>query len=251
MRQEDKIADLTNLVPSGKKCRMSIDLRGRWALVTGSSRGVGREIARGLAAKGCNLVLHGRRREHTAGLADELGKTVEVAIVAAELSVETDVDRMIHEAQGLSGGIDVLYNNAAIMTPFRQDYTQVTSDDYRRSFEVNVIAPVRITHGLLPRMLERRFGRIVQVTSGIRNEPELMAYAASKAALDKFVRDTVVRLRDTGVTMNLLDPGWLRTDLGGPKAPNAVESVLPGALMPALVENDVQGSWFSAQEYAA
>ena len=230
---------------------MSIDIRGKWALVTGSSRGIGRQIARGLAAKGCNLVLHGRLREHNASLADELGKTVNVAIVAAELSVETEVDRMIREVQNQSGGIDVLYNNAAIMTPFRQDYAQVTSEDYRRSFEVNVIAPVRITHGLLPRMLERRFGRIVQVTSGIRNEPELMAYAASKAALDKFVRDTVVRLRDTGVTMNLLDPGWLRTDLGGPNAPNPVESVMPGALVPALVESDVQGTWFSAQEYAA
>jgi len=90
----------------------------------------------------------------------------------------------------------------------------------------------------------------VQVTSGIRNEPELMAYAASKAALDKFVRDTVVKLKDTGVAMNLLDPGWLRTDLGGPKAPNAVESVMPGALVPALCDDDVQGQWFSAQDYA-
>jgi 3-oxoacyl-[acyl-carrier protein] reductase len=229
---------------------MSIDIRGKWALVTGSSRGIGRQIALGLAAKGCNLVLHGRVREHNVSLAGELAKAVNVAIVAAELSVEAEVDRMIQEVQNLSGGIDVLYNNAAIMTPFRQDYAQVTSDDYRRSFEVNLIAPVRITHGLLPRMLERRFGRIVQVTSGIRNEPELMAYAASKAALDKFVRDTVVRLRDTGVTMNLLDPGWLRTDLGGPNAPNAVESVMPGALVPALVASDVQGTWFSAQEYA-
>jgi len=230
---------------------MSTDVRGKWALVTGSSRGIGRQIALGLAAKGCNLVLHGRLREHNVSLADEVGKAVNVAVVAAELSIETEVDRIIEEAQNLSGGIDVLYNNAAIMTPYRQNYAQVTSDDYRRSFEVNVIAPVRITHGLLPRMLERRFGRIVQVTSGIRNEPELMAYAASKAALDKFVRDTVIRLRDTGVTMNLLDPGWLRTDLGGPNAPNAVESVMPGALVPALVDNDVQGEWFSAQDYAA
>ena len=230
---------------------MSIDIREKWALVTGSSRGIGREIARGLAAKGCNLVLHSRLRDHTASLAGDLGKAVKVAVVEAELSVEADVDRLIRETQEASGGIDVLYNNAAIMTPFRQDYAMVTSDDYRRSFEVNVIAPMRITHGLLPRMLERRFGRIVQVTSGIRDQPELMAYAASKAALDKFVRDTVIRLRDTGVTMNLLDPGWLRTDLGGPNAPNAVESVMPGALIPALVENDVQATWFSAQEYAA
>jgi 3-oxoacyl-[acyl-carrier protein] reductase len=229
---------------------VSIDIQGKWALVTGSSRGIGRQIAKGLAAKGCNLVLHGRQREHNAGLVDELGYMVKVAMVAAELSVESDVDRLIAEAQERSGGIDLLYNNAAIMTPFRDPYTGVTSDDYRRSFEVNVIAPVRITHGLLPRMLEQRFGRIVQITSGIREQPELMAYAASKAALDKFVRDTVVRLRGTGVTMNLLDPGWLRTDLGGPNAPNAVESVMPGALVPALVENDVQGAWFSAQDYA-
>jgi len=229
---------------------VSIDIRGKWALVTGSSRGIGRQIARGLAAKGCNLVLHGRLPEHNASLAGELGKAVKVAVVAAELSVAAEVDRLIREAQVASGDIDVLYNNAAIMTPFRQDYATVTADDYRRSFEVNVIAPIRITHGLLPRMLEQRFGRIVQVTSGIRDQPELMAYAASKAALDKFVRDTVIRLRDTGVTMNLLDPGWLRTDLGGPHAPNDVESVMPGALMPALVDSDVQATWFSAQDHA-
>ena len=92
--------------------------------------------------------------------------------------------------------------------------------------------------------------RIVHVTSGIRDQPELMAYAASKAALDKFVRDTVPQLRGTGVLMNLLDPGWLRTDLGGPSAPNAVESVLPGALAPVLVDGEVHGAFFAAQDFA-
>ena len=228
---------------------MSIDLSGKWALVTGASRGIGREVARGLAAKGCNLVLHSRTREHCAPLEHELAAIVKVALVGAELSVEADVDRLIRESLAASGAIDVLYNNAAIMTTFRTNYAEVTADDYRRSFEVNVIAAVRITHGLLPRMLARRFGRIVQVTSGIRDQPELMAYAASKAALDKFVRDTVTRLIGTGVTMNLLDPGWLRTELGGPNAPNPVESVMPGALVPALVDDDVQGQWFSAQDW--
>lgn len=229
---------------------MSVDLRGKWALVTGASRGIGREIARGLADKGCQLVLHGRTDQHCASLAAELRGKVQVATIGAELSHEAEVDRLVHEATAKSGGIDVLFNNAAIMTPFRANPAEVTADDYRKSFEVNVIAPIRITHGLLPGMLARRFGRIVQVTSGIRDQPELMAYAASKAALDKFVRDTVIRLRGTGVTMNLLDPGWLRTDLGGPNAPNDVRSVLPGALVPALVDDDVQAEWFSAQDYA-
>ena len=88
------------------------------------------------------------------------------------------------------------------------------------------------------------------VHGGMEYTEPVRVNARVLAALDKFVRDTVVRLRGTGVTMNLLDPGWLRTDLGGPNAPNSVESVMPGALMPALVDDDVQGKWFSAQDYA-
>jgi 3-oxoacyl-[acyl-carrier protein] reductase len=228
---------------------MSISLVGKWALVTGASRGIGIQLARGLAGLGCNLVLHSRAIAGTAAIAKELGAGTKVVALAAELEDQAHVDRLAAQATEASGGIDVLFNNAAIMTPYRTNFSEVSADDYRRSFEVNVIAPIRLTHALLPRMLKRRFGRIIQVTSGIKNEPELMAYAASKAALDKFVLDTLPKLRGTGVTMNLLDPGWLRTDLGGPRAPNPVESVLPGGLEPALVEDDVQGKLFCAQDY--
>jgi NAD(P)-dependent dehydrogenase (short-subunit alcohol dehydrogenase family) len=134
--------------------------------------------------------------------------------------------------------------------PFREPYTETPDDDFRRSFEVNAISAIRITYRLLPEMRARGWGRIVQVTSGIQEIPQLMAYAASKAALDKFVRDTVPSLRQSGVLMNLLDPGWLRTDLGGPNAPNAVETVLPGALVPVLIEGEVHGVLFRAQDYA-
>ncbi len=76
-----------------------------------------------------------------------------------------------------------------------------------------------------------------------------MAYAASKAALDKYVRDMATHLKGSGVLMNLLDPGWLRTDLGGPSAPNSVDSVLPGALVPVLLDDETCGKCFCAQDH--
>ena len=99
-------------------------------------------------------------------------------------------------------------------------------------------------------MIERGWGRIVNVTSGIKDQPQQIGYAVSKAAVDKFVYDTAGHLRDKGVLMNLLDPGWLKTDMGGAHAPGEVESVLPGALVPALINDGSAGKWFNAQEWA-
>jgi NAD(P)-dependent dehydrogenase (short-subunit alcohol dehydrogenase family) len=230
---------------------MSADLREKWAFITGASRGIGRQLALGLADQGCHLILHSREKQHTATLEKELsGRAGRVVSLAAELSDQGAVDRLVDEVLALCGGPDIVYNNAAIMTPFRKDWLGTPADDYRRSFEVNVITPIHITSRVLPGMRTRGWGRIVQVTSGIVDQPELMAYAASKAALDKFVRDTSPSLRGSGVLMNLLDPGWLRTDLGGPKAPNSVETVLPGALVPALLDDDTQGKLFHALDYS-
>lgn len=228
-----------------------VDIRGKWALVTGASRGIGTEIARGLADLGCNLVLHSRSKSHLAPLEKELaGKGARVVVVAAELSEQSQVDGMMDEVLSVTEGLDILVNNAAVQTPWRAPHDRTPAEDYRTSFEVNVISPIRITYRALPAMRERRWGRIVQLTSGIAELPELMAYAASKAALDKFVRDVAPSLRGTGVLMNLLDPGWIRTDLGGPRAPNDVKSVLPGALVPVLVDGEVNGILFRAQDYA-
>jgi NAD(P)-dependent dehydrogenase (short-subunit alcohol dehydrogenase family) len=227
------------------------DIRGKWALVTGASRGIGRQVSLGLADYGCNVILHSRDTAHTESLAAELAaKGVQVHQVAAELSDPTQVDAMLETIRSIVPGIDIVYNNAAVMTPYRNDWKSVPAEDFRKSFEVNVIALIRICHGLIPAMVERGWGRIINVTSGIQDQPELIAYSISKAAVDKFVTDTAGRLKDAGVLINLLDPGWLRTDLGGPQAPNSVESVLPGALVPALLDDGTTGQFFRAQDYA-
>lgn len=227
------------------------DLRGKWALVTGASRGVGKLVAGGLAGLGCNVVLHSRDLAHTKAVAAEIASLgVETAAVAGELVDCDQVDDFLDAALDAAGAIDIVYNNAAVQTPWRDNAWDVPLEDYRLSFEVNVIALVRICYRLVPPMLTRGWGRVVNVTSGIVDQPNLAAYAASKAAVDKFVRDFAPHLKGTGVAMNLLDPGWLRTDLGGPKAPNDPATVLPGALIPALLDDGISGRWFSAQDYA-
>ncbi len=226
-------------------------LKGKWALVTGASRGVGLHISTALADMGCNVVLHSRNKDHTVGLATHLkAKGVTVITVAAELDDQDQVDAMLSDILAQVSQIDILYNNAAIMTPYRQNPWQTTAEDYRKSFEVNVISLARICNRLVPLMLQQKWGRVVNLTSGIANQPQLTAYAVSKAAVDKFVRDFASTLSGTGVMMNLLDPGWLRTDMGGSNAPGDPASVIPGALVPVLLEDGISGRFFRAQDYA-
>lgn len=217
----------------------------------GFEPGVGSQISEGLARLGSNVVLHSRELSHTRKLAARLaGLGVKVVTVSGELSDQTQVDAMLDAALQSAGQIDILYNNAAIMTPWRENPWDIPAEDFRKSFEVNVISLARICHRLVSLMLARKWGRVINVTSGIMGQPELTAYAISKAAVDKFVRDFVPLLAGTGVQMNLLDPGWLRTDLGGPQAPNDPSSVIPGALVPALLDNGESGRFFRAQDYA-
>ncbi len=229
---------------------MNKPLEGRTALVTGSSRGVGRLVAGGLAGLGCKTVYcHGRSEAGCALVAREIEAAgARAVIVTAELSVPEEVDRLAQRLLA-SGGVDILYNNAAVMHPWRERVSEITMEDWTWSFQVNVFAPARLTAALLAPMLERNWGRIVNLTSGIDKTPQLACYGASKHALDKWNDDLSAALAGTNVITSLLDPGWLRTDLGGPAADNEPETVLPGALVPALLpDGSESGRFFRAQE---
>ncbi len=232
---------------------MAAKIAGKWAFVTGASRGVGQQICLGLAKLGVNLVIHSsdvKNQEKTKTLLSEYN--IKVESVEADLNDEKSIARCIEQAECLSGGIDILYNNAALMTPESALFDTPMSD-YKASFQVNVFSVIQICSYFAPLMKQRGYGRIINVSSGIKDTPILDAYSITKAALDKYTRDLAVELQESGVLANMLDPGWCRTDLGGPNAFNAVESVLPGAMIPATLAKEgpeaPMGMLFAAQDF--
>lgn len=227
-----------------------IEIKDKWALVTGASRGIGKEIAIALSKLGCNLVLHSRSVEHTSSLAEQLsGNGVSTVSLQADLSDPGQVSKLITELRDAIPQIDILYNNAAIMQPNDGDIWSIPDEDFRKSFETNVISPIKICNALIPSMIEQRWGRVINLTTDMDKQPQFAPYAISKAALRKFVQDFVPILEGTGVTMNTLHPGWLRTDMGSDLADHSVDTVIPGALVPALLSKFICGKEFLAQDY--
>lgn len=223
-------------------------LKGKNALISGSSRGIGQQIALALAKLGCNIIVHGRTLENCTQTLELLKKyDVNTYCVYGELSEESQVNQLINQVRNLNIRIDILYNNAAVMSPHHEDYWKHNWDEWMLSFKVNVFAMYSLCGAFIPAMIENGYGRVVNLTSGIMNQPELAPYGASKWAVNKLTADIASKLENTGVRINTLDPGWLQTDLGGKNAEHPVEAVLPGALAPVLVEDDgANGQFFSA-----
>lgn len=232
---------------------MHSKIQNQWAFITGASRGVGQQIALGLAQKGVNLVLHSSDVNNQQNTLDILSPfDIKVEQVACDLADSAAITACAERAEQLSGGIDILYNNAAVMTQFINIF-EVPIEDYLQSFQVNVLAVISFCNYFAPKMKDRGYGRIINTTSGIKDTPDLDAYSITKAALDKYTRDLAIEMKNTGVLANLLDPGWCRTDLGGPEAWNDVSSVLPGALIPATLgktgDEEPRGQLFCAQDF--
>lgn len=225
-----------------------INVQGKWALITGASRGVGYHIAHVMAKQGCNLVLHSRNKAHTETVAQEVRAFgVEAYSVEAELGDIAQVDAMLDEIEAHGTAIDIVFNDAGLQVGYRTEYWNTPLSDFDISFRVQVIAVAQICYRLMPKMIERGFGRVINTTSGIVNQPEQAAYSATKAALDKFTKDIGSKLEGSNVLINLADPGWCRTDLGGPQAPNSVESSVPGMCVGAFVNNGRCGQLYPAQ----
>jgi len=228
-----------------------VDVKARWALITGASRGIGRLTALFMAEQGCNLILHSRKLSHTEELLEEVkALSVEAYAVEAELTDLTAVEKMLADIDALGVRVDIVLNNAGLQIAYRTEYFTTPPEDYTESFKINTIAPAMIMYHFLPKMIANGFGRVLNTTSGIALDPHQAGYSASKAALDKITIDLGSTVQGTDVMINLTDPGWCRTDLGGPQAPNAPESAIPGIVVGAFVDDRKSGRLLGAQSFA-
>jgi NAD(P)-dependent dehydrogenase (short-subunit alcohol dehydrogenase family) len=196
------------------------DLTGKVALVTGATRGIGKASAVSFARAGARLVIVGRSTDgspNRGGLPGTLESVAtelealgaEVVSIAADLSKQDDLQRVIDGTNSAFGGCDILMNNAAVS--FVGPFVDVPSRRWRPVLDVNLLAPVVFIEAFLPRMLERGEGRIINVTSGaadtrtIADVPQL-PYAASKAGLDAMSFGLAHQLSGSGVAVNILAP---------------------------------------------
>jgi 3-oxoacyl-[acyl-carrier protein] reductase len=190
-------------------------LRGRTALVTGGSRGIGAAISRALAEAGAAVAINYRERTEEADrLAEALRKTgVDAITVAADVSQRDAVDSMVDRVKSEFGTVDILINNAGIA--ITRGIDDLSEDDFDRTISVNLKSVFLCTRAVLPLMRARKWGRIVNVSSGAARGAGSIGphYNASKAGMEGLTRGYAARLVKEGITVNAVAPSLIETDM--------------------------------------
>ncbi|MBL0085512.1 MAG: SDR family oxidoreductase [Ideonella sp.] len=192
------------------------DLSGKVAVITGSSRGIGRAIAQRMAEHGARVVISSRKAAPCAEVADAInarhgaGRAI---VVPANISSKEDLQRLVDETLRQFGRIDVLVCNAA-SNPYYGPQAGIADEQFRKILDNNIVANHWLISMAAPQMIERRDGSIIIVSSigGLRGSPVIGAYGISKAADMQLARNLAVEFGPHNVRVNCIAPGLIRTD---------------------------------------
>ena len=191
------------------------DLTGKVAVITGSSRGIGRAIAERMAEHGAKVVISSRKQ----GACEEVAEAINALrpghaiAVPANISSKADLQRLVDEARTAFGKVDILVCNAA-SNPYYGPMSGISDDQFRKILENNIIANNWLVSMVAPEMRERRDGAIVIISSigGLRGTPVIGAYAISKAADMQLARNLAQELSPDNIRVNCIAPGLVKTD---------------------------------------
>ena len=190
-------------------------LAGRVALVTGGSKGIGQAIAKGLAQAGADLFLCSRHESSLQAAAEaiRMQSGVRVECQAADMAVRDEVRRLADEAVRRLGKVDILVNNAGWNIP--QGIDEIRDEDWHYLIELNLTNVMALTRAVVPGMKERRWGRVIHISSimALASTPKRNAYSATKAALIGMARASALELGPFGITVNCIAPGPIATDM--------------------------------------
>jgi NAD(P)-dependent dehydrogenase (short-subunit alcohol dehydrogenase family) len=210
-------------------------LRGRTALVTGTSRGVGRAAALLLAELGARVVCHARSEADARDVAAPIGGIP----VWGDLSSPTEREKVAAVTLASTDSLELLVHNAGVL--FTGGIEEVTAAMFDETMAVNVAAPLFLTKALLPALRRATAARVVMVSSrrGLlsdRMEQDILIYRVTKAAINALTVRLAIELAADGIAVNAVDPGWVRTEMGGPEADrdprDAANDVIAIGLLP-------------------
>jgi len=192
---------------------MDLGLKGKVALVTGSSSGIGCAIALCLAEEGADIVVTGRDSARTSSVANEVkAHGVEVLTVLADITVAEDVKKMVAAAIEKFGRVDILVNSAG--TSLTRDLLTLPDDEFRYEMELMLFGVISTCREVIPHMRKRGWGRIINISSIYGKQPGgLGDYDAIKAAVNMFTKDLANYLATDNILVNAVCPGPIRTPL--------------------------------------
>lgn len=198
-------------------------------LITATNRGIGFELARKALADGWKV--YGSVRSQSA--AQESAEVLGDGYVPLVFDV-TDHDAVGRVAADLDDTLDLLINNAGIITPERQSPLDMDFEGFLKTLEVNTLAPLAVSQFFLPHLRKSEGAKILTISSQMSwmgyRKPDTLAYRASKAAVNKVMQGLATELEPEGIPVALIDPGWVRTSMGGAAADNCPVDVAAGIL---------------------
>ena len=189
-------------------------LKDKAAIVTGGGRGIGKAIALLYAEQGAKVALSARTLEQVEGVVDEIKADGGEAVgMACDVSIESDVEKMVKQTLDAFGGVDILVNNAGITMSV--PLVASDSEQWRRVIEINLMGTFYCSKAVAPMLIERGGGRIINMSSrsGKIGHPFLTAYVASKHGVVGFTKALSEELADFGITVNAICPGLVETDM--------------------------------------